>query len=52
MADLPKEPWAQSSDSVLQHFKVSPQNGLSQKQIAESREKYGYNELPEEPGTF
>jgi Ca2+ transporting ATPase len=43
--------WTATTDEVLNHFQISPKNGLSPEQVALHSEKYGTNELPEEPGT-
>ena len=40
-----------STAEVLKRFEVSEQAGLSSKQVANSREKYGSNSLPEDPPT-
>ncbi|KAG6143172.1 hypothetical protein E4U38_004568 [Claviceps purpurea] len=37
--------------TVLSHFGVDEQNGLSDKQVEELRNKYGRNAIPEEPPT-
>ncbi|KAI0003211.1 hypothetical protein BJV74DRAFT_516784 [Russula compacta] len=44
-------PWTATSDEVLRHFKVDKNAGLSPDQVALYSERYGTNELPEEPGT-
>ncbi|KAJ3210442.1 hypothetical protein HK099_008251, partial [Clydaea vesicula] len=36
-------------EETLDYFKVSPNKGLSSKQLADNHSKYGKNELPEEP---
>lgn len=36
---------------VLKHFDVSEEKGLVTKQVASSRDKYGSNNLPEDPPT-
>ena len=41
-------PHTKTVDAVLKHFKISEKTGLSDKQVAEAREKYGENKLDEE----
>ncbi|KAN0141272.1 Ca-transporting ATPase [Lactarius tabidus] len=43
--------WTATTDEVLNHFQISSKNGLSPEQAALHSERYGTNELPEEPGT-
>lgn len=43
--------WTATTGEVLNHFQASPKNGLSPEQVALHSERYGTNELPEEPGT-
>ena len=40
-----------SAAAVLKHFRVSEANGLSSRQVVQSREEHGNNSLPEEPPT-
>ena len=42
--------WTKSGDEVLKFFGVQPELGLNEQQIAEAREKHGFNELPAEEG--
>ncbi|KAI0262859.1 hypothetical protein BC834DRAFT_971682 [Gloeopeniophorella convolvens] len=44
-------PWTAAPDEVLGHFKVDHHLGLSPEQVALHSERYGTNELPEDPGT-
>ncbi|KAH9967826.1 Ca-transporting ATPase [Russula dissimulans] len=44
-------PWTATTDDVLRHFDVDPSAGLSSDQVRRHSERYGTNELPEEPGT-
>jgi len=43
--------YTKTSDEVLKHFKVTVKDGLNSKQVEESTEKYGKNELPSDPET-
>ncbi|KAI9457809.1 Ca-transporting ATPase [Lactarius psammicola] len=43
--------WTATTGEVLNNFQVSPKDGLSPEQVALHSERYGTNELPEEPGT-
>ena len=42
--------WAESVDEVLAHHKVDLESGLSEKQVAEKRGHFGYNELQKQAG--
>ncbi|KAN0107161.1 calcium ATPase [Russula decolorans] len=44
-------PWTVTPDEVSGHFNVDPHTGLSPDQVRLHSERYGTNELPEEPGT-
>ncbi|KAI0282728.1 Ca-transporting ATPase [Russula brevipes] len=44
-------PWTETPEEVLRHFNVDTKAGLSPDQVALHSERYGTNELPEEPGT-
>ncbi|KAH9029084.1 Ca-transporting ATPase [Lactarius pseudohatsudake] len=43
--------WTATTGEVLNNFQVSQKDGLSLAQVALHSERYGTNELPEEPGT-
>ncbi|KAF8266598.1 Ca-transporting ATPase [Lactarius quietus] len=43
--------WTATTDEVLNHFQISSKNGLSQEQVVLHSDRYGTNELPDEPGT-
>jgi len=43
--------YTKSSKEVLNHFKVTVENGLNEKQVEEGTKKYGKNELPGDPET-
>ncbi|EIN03660.1 calcium-transporting ATPase [Punctularia strigosozonata HHB-11173 SS5] len=44
-------PWTQTPQAILGYFDVDPYNGLSEGQVEKHAEKYGRNELPEDPPT-
>ncbi|KAF9928986.1 hypothetical protein FBU30_001991 [Linnemannia zychae] len=46
-----KDSFTRSSEVILDYYKVDPNKGLNDKQVAASLEKYGKNELPEEDPT-
>ncbi|KAI9140647.1 Ca-transporting ATPase [Paraphysoderma sedebokerense] len=43
--------FVKTTDQVLTHFKVSEKHGLTEKQVKANRDRYGPNELPEDPPT-
>ena len=43
--------YTQSSETVLKHFNVKEDQGLSSQQVTESRNRHGSNSLPEDPPT-
>ncbi|KIL68618.1 hypothetical protein M378DRAFT_158447 [Amanita muscaria Koide BX008] len=44
-------PWTKSPGDILKYFGVDANQGLNEKQVKAHAEKYGKNELPEEPPT-
>ena len=42
--------WAEPVEAVLAHHGTDADGGLTDKQIAEKRLQYGYNELTKQPG--
>jgi len=46
-----EEPWSVSTEAVLSAYGVEESTGLSDKGVAESRAKFGINELDKEEGT-
>ncbi|KAI0303358.1 Ca-transporting ATPase [Multifurca ochricompacta] len=44
-------PWTATPEKVLHHFNVDPRIGLSSDQVLLHSQRYGTNELPEQPGT-
>lgn len=48
MAVLPEKPWLSSGEDLLEHFDVTVEAGLTEEQVAKSRQLHGHNELPAE----
>jgi Ca2+ transporting ATPase len=46
-----ENPFLYTPLEVLQHFKVSEKGGLSKDQVLQSRKRFGYNAIPEDPPT-
>ena len=50
MADEGYPAWVHSVDEVAGNYQVDLQDGLTDQQVAEARERYGKNELEKQPG--
>jgi hypothetical protein len=47
---VPYTPWTASAAAVAAHHDLDASHGLTAAQVAESRERHGYNELDKEDG--